>query len=174
MPILCQKSQYSYYKNTISVIFCETLVRDYTTIVSSQFSQTFITTFTCPMPELSVVEDSIKHCIKKNGFPKINVRLPFKEIYESCKKHDSPLKKVLANLAQDKIIGTIEGDFIEFRSKDKPLEKPKTSGKANDLSQTDLPNFENFQEMAQSLMSKMSPDQIKELGKTVANMSEEE
>ena len=35
-------------------------------------------------------------------------------------------------------------------------------------------NMENLKEMAQSYMSKMSPEQIKELGNTVSNMGEEE
>ena len=126
------------------------------------------------MSEQSVVEDSIKHCIEKNGFPEKSVRLPFKAIHESCKKYNSALKGVLANLAQDKIIGTVQGNFIEFRSSDKPPQEPKTSSKASDSPQASLPNMENFKEMAQAYMSKMSPEQIKELEKTVANMSDEE
>ena len=126
------------------------------------------------MSELPAVEDSIKHCIKKNGFPEKSVRLPFRAIHESCKKYDSALKEVLANLAQEKIVGTVQGDFIEFRSSDKFPQEPKTSSKANDSSQTNLPDMGNLKEMAQSYMSKMNPEQIKELEKTVANMSEEE
>jgi hypothetical protein len=37
-----------------------------------------------------------------------------------------------------------------------------------------MPNMGDLKEMAQSYMSKMTPDQIKELEKTVSNMSEEE
>ena len=72
------------------------------------------------MSELSAVEDSIKHCIKKNGFPEKSVRLPFKAIHESCKNHNIALKDVLTNLIQHKIVGTVQGDFIEFRASDKP------------------------------------------------------
>lgn len=147
---------------------------DYTTIISRQFLQTSVTSFACSMSEQSAVEDSIKHCIEKNGFPEKSVRLPFKAIHESCKKYENSLKKVLSNLARDKIIGTVQGDFIEFRSSDKPLQEPKTSNKANDSSQTNLPDMENLNKMAQTYMSKMSPDQIKQLEKTVADMSEEE
>ena len=147
---------------------------DYTTIISSQFLQTSIPHFACSMSEQFAVEDSIKHCIVKNGFPEKSVRLPFKAIHESCKKHESTLKGVLANLAQEKIIGTVQGDFIEFRSSDKPPQEPKTSSKASDPSKKNLSGIGNLEEMAQSYMSKMSPDQIKRLEKTVANMSEEE
>ena len=126
------------------------------------------------MAELSAVENSIKHCIEKNGFPEKSVRLPFKSIHESCKNHSIALKEVLANLIQQKIFGTIQGDFIEFRADEKPQQKPKVSNKENDLSNLKLPNMENLKEVAQSYMSQMSPEQIKELEKTVSNMGEEE
>ena len=126
------------------------------------------------MAELSAVENSIKHCIKKNGFPEKSVRLPFKSIHESCKNHSTPLKEVLANLIQHKIFGTIQGDFIEFRASDNLKEKPNASNQENNSSKTTMPNMGDLKEMAQSYMSKMTPDQIKELEKTVSNMSEEE
>ena len=126
------------------------------------------------MVELSAVENSIKHCIEKNGFPEKSVRLPFKSIHESCKNHNTPLKEVLANLIQHKIFGTIQGDFIEFRASDNLKEKPNASNQENNSPKTTMPNMGDLNEMAQSYMSKMTPDQIKELEKTVSNMSEEE
>ena len=126
------------------------------------------------MAELSAVENSIKYCIEKNGFPEKSVRLPFKSIHESCKNHSTPLKEVLANLIQHKIFGTIQGDFIEFRASDNLKEKPNTSNQENNSAKTTMPNMGDLQEMAQSYMSKMTPNQIKELGKKVSNMSEEE
>ena len=126
------------------------------------------------MAELSAVENSIKHCIEKNGFPEKNVRLPFKSIHESCKNHRIALKEVLANLIQHKIFGTIQGDFIEFRARETLKEKPNTSNHENNPSKVSAPNMEDLKEMAQSYMSKMTPDQIQEMGKMVSNMSEEE
>ena len=126
------------------------------------------------MSKISAVEDSIKHCIEKNGFPKKRVRLPFKAIHESCKNHGLALKEVLTNLIQHKIVGTVQGDFIEFRASDKPQQKQKVSSKENNSFNMHLPNMENLKEVAQSYMSKMSPEQIKELEKTVSNMGEEE
>ena len=126
------------------------------------------------MAEMSAVENSIKHCIEKNGFPEKSVRLPFKSIHESCKNHSTPLKEVLANLIQYKIFGTIQGDFIEFRASDNLQEKPNASNQENNSSKVTTPNMGDLKEMAQSYMSKMTPDQIKELEKTVSNMSEEE
>ena len=126
------------------------------------------------MSKISAVEDSIKHCIEKNGFPGKSVRLPFKAIHESCKNHNIALKDVLTNLIQHKIVGTVQGDFIEFRASDKPQQKQKASSKENNSFNMHLPNMENLKEVAQSYMSKISPEQIKELEKTVSNMGEEE
>jgi len=126
------------------------------------------------MPELSGIERSIKHCIEKNGFPEKSVRLPFKSIHESCKNHSIALKEVLANLTQHKIIGTIQGDFIEFRASNKLKEKPHAPKQTSGSSKTTIPNMNDLNEMAQSCISKMTPDQMKELQNTVLNMSEEE
>lgn len=126
------------------------------------------------MPKLSVVEESIKYCIKKNGFPEKCVRLPFKAVHESCRKHNISLKEVLANLERCEIVGTVQGDFIEFQTRNKIQQKTKTSSNENDSPWENLANMGNLQEMAKAYMSKMSPDQIKELEKTIANMSEEE
>ncbi len=130
------------------------------------------------MSEPSVVEDSIKHCIEKNGFPEKSVRLPFKAIHDSCKKHNTALKEVLANLVPDKIVGTIQGDFIEFRSSDKPASKPKAtsqdSGSSGIPGMGNLPDMDSLKDMAQSYMSQMNPEQIEEMKNKVANMSEEE
>ena len=123
---------------------------------------------------MTAVEANIKYCIEKNGFPGKSVRLPFKAIHENCKSYDIALKEVLANLVQHKIIGTILGDFIEFRASDKPKQQVKVPSKENKEPSINMPNMENLKEMAQSYMSKMSPEQIKELGNTVANMGEEE
>ena len=126
------------------------------------------------MPKMTAVEANIKYCIEKSGFPEKIVRLPFKAIYENCKNHDIALKEVLANLVQYKITGTILGDFIEFRASDKLKQKEKVPSKENKAPNINIPNIENLKEMAQSYMSKMSPEQIKELGNTVSNMGEEE
>ncbi|HJO00118.1 MAG TPA: hypothetical protein QGF86_04560 [Nitrospinaceae bacterium] len=130
------------------------------------------------MSKSSPVEDSIKHCIEKNGFPVKSVRLPFKAIHDSCKKHNTAVKEVLANLLPDKITGTIQGDFIEFRSSDKPASKPKAtsqdSGSSGIPGMGNLPDMDSLKDMAQSYMSQMNPEQIEEMKSKVANMSEEE
>ena len=126
------------------------------------------------MSESSSVKESIKQCIEKNGFPEKIVRLPFKAIYESCKKHGSALKEVLANLALEGIVSTVQGNFIEFRSRNKSTKKQKVTPEQNHSSEFKLPNMGNLKEVAQSYLSKMSPDQIKEMEKMVSQMSTEE
>ena len=127
------------------------------------------------MSDLTVVEDSIKHSIKKNGFPERVVRLPFKAVYESCKRHNTTLRNVLDNLIEDKIVGTIQGDHIEFCSPDNPAPKTDTRTQPDNTSwMNDLPDLESLKETAQSYMSKMTPKQISEVGKTIENMSDEE
>ena len=126
------------------------------------------------MSELSPVEISIKHCIEKNGFPEKSVRLPFKAIHESCKNHNIALKEVLTSLIQHKIIGTIQGNFIEFRTSNKLKGKPHAPNQTSNSPKKTIPNMNDVNEMAQSCISKMTPDQMQELQKTVLNMSEEE
>ena len=126
------------------------------------------------MSELSAVESSIKHCIEKSGFPKKTVRLPFKSIHKSCKNNNVALKEVLTNLIQHKIIGTVQGDFIEFRSSNNLQQKLNTPNRTSNTSKTTIPDMGDLNEMAQSCISKLTPDQIKELQDTVSNMNEEE
>jgi hypothetical protein len=126
------------------------------------------------MPELSNVESSIKHCIEKSGFPEKTVRLPFKSIHDSCKQNNIALKEVLTNLIQYKIIGTVQGDFIEFRSSNNLQQKLNTPNRTSNTSKTTIPDMGDLNEMAQSCISKLTPDQIKELQDTVSNMNEEE
>ncbi|MDP6735565.1 MAG: hypothetical protein QF732_03610 [Nitrospinaceae bacterium] len=127
------------------------------------------------MSDSTVVEDSIKHSIKKNGFPERVVRLPFKAVYESCKRNNTTLKNVLDSLIKSKIIGTIQGDHIEFCSPDNPAPKTDTRAQPDNTSwMNGLPNLGSLEETAQSYMSKMTPEQIAEIRKTIENMSDEE
>ena len=126
------------------------------------------------MSDKFTVEESIKHCIEKNGFPSKKVRLPFKAIHENCKKYDTSIKDVLANLLQEKIIGIITGDFIEFKSNDKNFQKTKPMDEENHSSSMKPPEMESLKEMALQYMSKMDPGEVNKLKQTVDNMSDEE
>ena len=125
------------------------------------------------------VADSIKHSITKNGFPGKVVRLPFKPVYDSCKKNGTALADVLELLKADNILGAMAGDYIVFRSPEQAAEAvqareaaPKEDSGADDSSWWsklgDLPA------MAKEAMAKMTPEQLAEVKKRVENMSDEE
>ena len=117
--------------------------------------------------------DSIKHSICKNGFPEKVVRLPFKPVYESSKRHDVSLKEVWEGLKKEQIFGRIQGDHIEFRSSVKPPEPTPQSSTAFPGA-PDFNNPEDLQKAAQEFMAQMDPQQREEMRKKVDAMSEEE
>ena len=126
------------------------------------------------------VADSIKHSITKNGFPGKGVRLPFKPVYDSCKKNGTALADVLDHLKGEDILGAMEGDYIVFRSPEQAAEAvqakkatPKEdSGDSSWWSK--LPGMGDLSGMAKDAMDKMTPEQLAEVKDRVANMSDEE
>lgn len=133
------------------------------------------------------VEESIKHSIRKNGFPEKAVKLPFKPIYDCCKQNNTALADVLGSLVKEGITGKIKGDFIEFRSPDNP-EKSEARG-----AETGMPNMDRLQEllktyqagqpgtdiaglqkMALEQITRMTPEQIAELRGLLGNLSDED
>ncbi len=125
------------------------------------------------------VADSIRHSITKSGFPGKVVRLPFKPVYDSCKKNGTALADILDHLKGESILGSMEGDYIVFRSPEKAAEAvqareaaPKEDSGVDDSSWWsklgDLPA------MAKDAMAKMTPEQLAEIKNRVANMSDEE
>ncbi len=129
------------------------------------------------MTESRDVEESIQHSIRKNGFPEKIVRLPFKPVYESCKRHGTSLNVVLQNLEEEQVYGKITGDYIEFRSPEKFEPRGGEGASENpgegpaDLS-GDLPP--DLQAAARQYMADLDPEQVEELRKMVENLSEEE
>jgi hypothetical protein len=128
------------------------------------------------------VADSIKHSISKNGFPGKVVRLPFKPVYDSCKKNDIALADVLDHLKTENVLGSMEGDYIVFRSPEKAAEAvqakeaaPQEGSGADDSSWwSKLPGMGDLPAMAKEAMAKMTPEQMAEIKNRVANMSDEE
>ena len=130
------------------------------------------------MTEPNQAEESIKHSIKKNGFPEKIVRLPFKPVYDACKTHGTNLSDVLDNLQEQQIFGKIIGNHVEFRSREKIVFKPPS---ADPSSKDDFSwvkgaagNMKGFQEAAQEAMGKMTPEQMQEIRKSIESMSDEE
>tara|TARA_B100000686_G_scaffold163135_1_gene170692 strand:- start:429 stop:866 length:438 start_codon:yes stop_codon:yes gene_type:complete len=128
------------------------------------------------MTETNQAEESIKHSIRKNGFPEKIVRLPFKPVYDACKNYGTNLSDVLDNLQDQQIFGKIIGDHVEFCSREKIDFKPPASSSANDFSWVKgaASNLKGFQDAAKEAMGKMTPEQMKEIQKTVECMSDEE
>ena len=128
------------------------------------------------------VADSIRHSITKNGFPEKVVRLPFKPVYDSCKKNGTALADVLDHLKGESILGAMEGDYIVFRSPEKAAEAvqakeaaPKESSGGDDSSWfSKLSGMGDLSGMAKDAMDKMTPEQLAEIKDRVTNMSEEE
>ena len=128
------------------------------------------------MTESNQAEESIKHSIRKNGFPGKIVRLPFKPVYDACKNHGTNLSDVLDNLQEQQIFGKIIGNHVEFRSREKIDFKPPDSSSANDFSwiKGAASNLKGFQEAAKDAMGEMTPEQMQEIRKSVESMSDEE
>ncbi len=128
------------------------------------------------MTEPNQAEESIKHSIRKNGFPEKIVRLPFKPVYDACKNHGTNLSDVLDNLQEQQIFGKIIGNHVEFRSREKIDFKPPDSSSADDFSwiKGAASNLKGFQEAAKDAMGKMTPEQMQEIRKSIESMSDEE
>ena len=128
------------------------------------------------MTETNQAEESIKHSIRKNGFPEKIVRLPFKPGYDACKNYGTNLSEVLDNLQDQQIFGKIIGDHVEFCSREKIDFKFPVSSTENDFSWVKgaASNLKGFQDAAKEAMEKMTPEQMKEIQKTVESMSEKE
>jgi DNA-binding transcriptional MerR regulator len=117
------------------------------------------------------VADSIKHSIIKNGFPGKMVRLPFKPVYDSCKKNGTTLADVLEHLKTEDIFSSTEGDYIVFRSAEKAAPQEDSSDPSW---WSKLSGLGDLSSMAKEAMDKMTPEQLAEVKERVANMSDEE
>ncbi len=128
------------------------------------------------------VADSVRHSINKNGFPGKVVRLPFKPVYDSCKKNGIALADVLECLKTEGILGATEGDYIVFRSPEKAEEavRVKEAARQAEAGGSDsswwskLSGLGDLSSKAKEMMAKMTPDQLAEIKKRVENMSDEE
>jgi hypothetical protein len=132
------------------------------------------------MSEPNSVAENIKHSIGKNGFPEKIVRLPFKPVYDACKRDGSSWTDVLDTLQEQQIFGKIVGNHVEFRSREKIDFKPASTKSSTESSDNfswikgAANNLKGFQDAAKDAMGKMSPEQMDEARKMVENMSDEE
>jgi hypothetical protein len=127
------------------------------------------------MSENNSVEVSVKHSIRKNGFPNKQVQLPFKPVYDSCGRNGTSLANVLENLRKEGIFGIIKGDHILFM----PFEKMKTADTKNrgsmDLSwMNSMPGNEGIKNFIKGNMFNIKSSKLAELRKVAENLSEED
>ena len=131
------------------------------------------------MNDARIVEESIKHSIRKNGFPEKIVRLPFKPVYKSCGENGASLAKVLENLKEEGILSKIEGDHILFSSP----EKVETADGPKPEPAPDLSNFswlnaisspEGMKQLLQSNLFNLDPAKIGELRKLAESLSDDD
>ena len=106
--------------------------------------------------------------------------MPFKPVYDSCKKNGTALADILDHLKGENIIGSMEGDYIVFRSPEKAAEAVQARETAEDAGADDsswwskLSGLGDLSSMAKDAMAKMTPEQLAEVKNRVANMSDEE
>ena len=131
------------------------------------------------MTDAKIVEESIKHSIRKNGFPEKIVRLPFKQVYESCRKNGASLAKVLENLKEERVFSSIEGNHILFVSP----EKVEIVDRSKQETAPDFSNFswlnaisspEGMKNFIQNNLFKLDPAKISELRKLAESMSDDD
>jgi len=135
------------------------------------------------MTEPNPVELNIRHALDKNGFPDKVVKLPFKPVYQSCKQYNTSLEAVLSSLKTQNIPGSLEGDYIVFRSSDHATgqedPKPKASGSPIDPTllnaMANMAGLNNLSgESMQQALDSLTPEQREDLQKRVASMSAED
>ncbi|PCI23922.1 MAG: hypothetical protein COB67_12250 [SAR324 cluster bacterium] len=121
---------------------------------------------------MSVVEESILKSIQKNGFPEKMVQLPFRSIFNSCKKHGVKLSDVLKQLHEQQVYSEIGEEKILF-FREKPVQKQEQD---SDQQATDpmggMPD--DFFKTAMDQMKNMDPEQLKQVKEQVMNMSPQE
>lgn len=113
---------------------------------------------------MSATEKSIKNSIIKNGFPEKKVNLPFKPVFEACKKNNEKLSDVLDQLKMEGIMSQIGNEKILFYA---PGAENKSDSKTKDTQQ-------NMYQAAMDQLKNMDPEQVEEIKKKVMSMSPEE
>ena len=112
--------------------------------------------------------------LKNNGFPEKKVSLPLEKMYEIADTKGLSFNAVLKEMREDLgIESTLETDKVIFS-----LVKNDTSPQSNPFSfnPEELKDMDQdeLKEKAQNFMKTMSPEQMAEIQRTFANMSQEE
>jgi len=127
------------------------------------------------MSESKTVEESVKHSIRKNGYPDKKVQLPFRSVYDSCGRNGTSLANVLENLREEGIFGIIKGDHILFMPFEKLATADTKSRDSMDLSwMNSMPGAEGIKNFIEGNLFNINPARLEELRKVAENLSEED
>lgn len=125
------------------------------------------------------VVESIRHSLTKNGFPGKSVKLPFRPVFDSCRRHGAALAEVLTLLGTEDIIATLTGDHILFQTPEKALEwaeqkrksTPAASGNPLALLAHIPGGMEHLARFTGKAVGPLSPEQTEMLKKGIESMS---
>lgn len=112
---------------------------------------------------MNKVVESILQSIRKNGYPDKKVNLPFKAIFDACKKHEIKLSEVLKLLEEKSVYSQIGNEKILFFSE-------KSDAGFSSGENSDNPMFK----AAMDQLNKMDPEEVEKMKEKVMNMSEAE
>ena len=116
----------------------------------------------------------IKEYLKGNGFPEKKVSLPLEKMYEIADSKGLSFNDVLREMKENHgIESLLETERVIFSS---TAQKDAESKEPFSFNPEELKNMDQdeLKDKAQSFMKSMSPEQMAEIQKTFANMSQEE
>ena len=116
----------------------------------------------------------IKENLKGNGFPEKKVSLPLEKMYEIADSKGLSFNDVLREMKENHgIESLLETERVIFSS---TAQKDAESKEPFSFNPEELKNMDQdeLKDKAQSFMKSMSPEQMAEIQKTFANMSQEE
>ena len=116
---------------------------------------------------METIIQSVVHSLEKNGFPEKKVTLPFKPVFDACKKKDVKLADVLRQLETQEILSDIGNEKILFYTKEHMLNDAQNAAAGDDM---DKGMFARAMDQLKS----MDPAKLKEMKDKVMAMSPEE
>tara|TARA_Y100001970_G_C14207647_1_gene845010 strand:- start:324 stop:740 length:417 start_codon:yes stop_codon:yes gene_type:complete len=110
--------------------------------------------------------------LKNNGFPEKKVSLPLEKMYEIADSKGLSFNEVLKVIKDEHgIESLLETERVIFSNANNATQEKPFSFNPEELKNMDQ---DELKEKAQNFMKSMSPEQMAEIQKTFANMSQEE
>lgn len=113
---------------------------------------------------METIVNSVITSIQKNGYPEKRVALPFKSIFQACKKRDISMATVLKALEERDVFHEMRDDRILFFPKGyQPADKPDAG-----------PIPEDMYKAAMEKLNEMDPAEVEKMKQRIMSMSPEE